>query len=300
MNSENAIQRFVLNLEKQGLNPDYALAGLAHLKPLNYWEYTQVETLLSLQNPRTHFKDETVFILYHQLTELVFKLMLHEIEQLSTSGFSTQLWLEKTDRLIRYTQLLLNSFDIMKYGMNYDEYAQFRTSLSPASGFQSAQYRKIELHCTSLLNLVHVSKRKTLSSKSLVEELFPFLYWYEAGTHPQSGKKSATLQQFETKYQMELQLLAKQKSGQTLDCLLAQAPDVSADLVHKLREFDRLFNIDWPLVHLQTAKHYLESKDQSKAATGGSAWTTYLHPSYQKRTFFPLLWSQEELTHWGS
>ena len=35
------------------------------------------------------------------------------------------------------------------------------------------------------------------------------------------------------------------------------------------------------------------------AATGGSDWKKYMHPKYQRRIFFPELWSAEELTHWG-
>src|SRR5690606_32286536 len=98
---------------------------------------------------------EEIFIMYHQMTELVLKMMLHEIKQLVSEPVVVAQWMEKLDRLIRYTGLLIGSFDVMKYGMNYDDYNTFRSSLAPASGFQSVQFRYIELYCTRLKNLLN-------------------------------------------------------------------------------------------------------------------------------------------------
>jgi tryptophan 2,3-dioxygenase len=66
-----------------------------------------------------------------------------------------------------------------------------------------------------------------------------------------------------------------------------------------LREFDTLYNVTFPLVHLNTARHYLDSKGENKAATGGSKWQKYLHPKFQQRKFFPTLWTEEEKEHWA-
>ena len=62
-----------------GEDPEVYLNGLLHAKPINYWDYIEVETLLSLQKPRTGFKDELIFVMYHQVTELVLKMMRHEL-----------------------------------------------------------------------------------------------------------------------------------------------------------------------------------------------------------------------------
>jgi len=67
-----------------------------------------------------------------------------------------------------------------------------------------------------------------------------------------------------------------------------------------MKEFDRFYNVEWPLVHLETARHYLDSKGENKAATGGSEWKKYLHPQFQQRKFFPSLWTEEERTNWGN
>src|SRR5690606_27436458 len=111
-----------------------------HTKPVTYWDYIQVDTLLSLQKPKTHFKDEEIFVMYHQVTELVLKMMIHEIKQMFEDQLTEEVWIDKFERLNRYTSMLISSFDVMKYGMNYDDYNTFRTSLAPASGFQSVQF----------------------------------------------------------------------------------------------------------------------------------------------------------------
>ena len=59
------------------------LDGLLHADFLTYWDYINLDTLLSLQHPITPFPDESIFIVYHQITELYFKLVLHELEQLA-------------------------------------------------------------------------------------------------------------------------------------------------------------------------------------------------------------------------
>lgn len=294
-------QRLHEKYQRLGENPSTHLEGLYHAKPLTYWDYIEVETLLSLQRPRTGFEDEMIFILYHQVTELIMKMMLHEIKQVSGNAVTDATLLEeKINRLNRYTSLLINSFDIMRHGMNYDDYAQFRKALTPASGFQCAQFRFIELHCTRLENLVNEEGKKLLSGNPTVEDLFEHIYWKRAGIHWQTQEKTYTLQQFEEKYQDQLIHLAKSIKGRTLeDSILSMKGDVPAALRRALRKFDYLYNVQWPLVHINTATHYLDGRGEEQVATGSSHWKEYLHPRYQQRRFFPSLWSADEIENWG-
>ena len=62
------------------------LDGLLYTDVCTYWDYIHIDTLLSLQQPRTKFPDEEVFIMYHQVTELYFKLALHELQQIVDKG----------------------------------------------------------------------------------------------------------------------------------------------------------------------------------------------------------------------
>src|SRR6187549_1464951 len=59
------------------------LDGLLYSDYLTYWDYIHLDTLLSLQNPKTSFPDERVFITYHQITELYFSLVLSELKQIA-------------------------------------------------------------------------------------------------------------------------------------------------------------------------------------------------------------------------
>ena len=283
-----------------GENPDTYLRGLLHAKPINYWDYIEVDTLLSLQKPRTYFKDESIFIMYHQVTELTLKMMIHEAEQIVDGEIvSEDFLITKINRLNRYTKMLITSFDIMKDGMDYEDYNTFRSTLTPASGFQSAQFRFLELYCTPLKNLVNAEGKKRLPNKPTTEDYFEHLYWKDAGLNRKTGKKSLTLIEFEKRYLDSFIQMANKVGGKTIEEKIMGISPLTNTLKEALRTFDQLYNVEWPLVHLNTAKHYLSSKGGNKAATGGSAWAKYLHPKYQQRKFFPSLWSKTEKENWG-
>src|SRR5476651_1871459 len=69
--------------EAMGQDMTSYLDGLLHADFLTYWDYIHLDTLLSLQSPKTPFPDEEIFIIYHQITELYFKLALHECKQIA-------------------------------------------------------------------------------------------------------------------------------------------------------------------------------------------------------------------------
>lgn len=301
MEQEQIIDAIRNKYSTLGENPDTYLKGLLQAKPINYWDYVQVDTLLSLQKPRTDFADEEIFIMYHQVTELLLKLMIHEIKQVVYSKEITEeLLIQKISRMNRYTRMLITSFDVMREGMDYDDYNTFRTTLAPASGFQSAQFRLVEIYCTRISNLINEEGKKRLSAEPGMEEYFEHIYWKDAGLNRATGEKTLTLRQFEEKYQDRFVALAKKVKGRTIEEIFNAITDPSDALKDILREFDRVYNIEWPLVHLNTAKHYLDSKGENKAATGGSEWNKYLHPQFQQRKFFPALWTDEEINSWGA
>lgn len=283
-----------------GENPDTYFAGLLQTKPITYWDYIQVDTLLTLQKTRTDFKDEKIFVMYHQVTELTLKMMVHEIQQLSEGdNLPEEVWITKLDRLKRYTRMLITSFDIMKDGMSYDDYNIFRSALTPASGFQSAQFRILELYMTPVKNLINFEGRKRLPENPGLDDYFENIYWKDAGMDRQTGKVSLTLRLFMEKYEADFKRLAREVEGKTIQERVEQMENPSDGLLEKLKQFDHFYNVAWPIVHLETAQHFLDSKGETKAATGGSEWKKYLHPKYQQRKFFPNLWTPEELEKWG-
>ncbi len=297
----------VLKLEKKYKNSGQDLSayldGLLHQRYLTYWDYIHLDTLLSLQIPRTHFPDEEIFIMYHQITELYFKLIIHEQKQiiddkLQNAAFFTQ----RISRINNYYKALISSFGIMINGMEREQFLQYRMSLLPASGFQSAQFRMIELYATSLENLVHSSVADTLSLNDTLEELFENIYWKKGATDSKTGEKTLTLKQFEYRYTPRFMRIANGVKTSNIYHKYMQLPEAeksNEELKKALRELDVNANVNWPLMHMGSAYRYLRKDNESVDATGGTNWKKYLPPSFQRITFFPMLWAKDELDNWG-
>lgn len=280
-------------------NPDVHLEGLVWAKPITYWDYIMPEALLSLQIQRTTLPDEMVFIMYHQINELIFKMVLWEIDQVSKSeSVDANFFTEKLRRISRYFDMLSTSFDIMGDGMEPEQYFKFRNTLTPASGFQSAQYRVIEFASTELINLIDYRFRATINRDTPYEHAYENLYWQAAGKDHNTGKKSTLIRLFEEKY--KTMFLDKMEGYNTCNLWtkFKQLPEEvrqDAALIKAMRHYDYTVNVTWVMAHYDAAGKYLGNAE----ATGGSDWRKYMHPKYQRRIFFPDLWSTEELEHWG-
>jgi tryptophan 2,3-dioxygenase len=276
------------------------LDGLLHADYLTYWDYIHLDTLLSLQNPKTQLPDEKIFIVYHQITELYFNLILWELEQIAMNADLTEkFFAERLHRVVRYFQLLENSFSVMVNGMEREQFLKFRMSLLPASGFQSAQYRLIEICSTDTINLVNSQDREALTEYSDMDQQIEKLYWRSGATELASGKKTLTLQQFEEKYIKLFKNTGMKYRDKNLWKLYDKNFRGSSEAISLLREFDQLANVLWPLAHLKSAGHYLHRNPEDIKATGGTNWQKYLPPRFQKIIFFPELWTDQEKAEWG-
>lgn len=281
------------------------LDGLLYMDYLKYWDYVHTDTLLSLQNPRTNFPDEKIFIMYHQITELFFKLCIHEYEQIAAEEKPTlQFLLNKVRRIVRYFDGLVTTYDIMVDGMDKEQFLKFRMALLPASGFQSAQYRMIEIMSTDIVNLVHrqhVEKNPGIT-KASVEEMYEHIYWKTGATELATGRKTLTLRQFEEKYGKEFIHLANACVKDNLWAkykTLPKADQENPELIQLLRELDANVNVNWCLMHYKSAVRYLQGDPDVIAATGGTNWQKYLPPRFQRIIFYPELWTKQEKEEWG-
>ena len=171
-------------------------------------------------------------------------------------------------------------------------------SLLPASGFQSGQYRKIEICSTSLDRIVHKDIREKYAdhNKSDIPNLAKHLYWREGAIEVKTGKKTLTLRQFEDKYDLEFLELAKEFFNCNIRSLSREV-QMTDELKQAMRWLDVNVNINWPLMHKSI--YYLQKDVEDIAATGGTNWQKYLPPRFQKRIFYPELWTDEELAAWG-
>lgn len=279
------------------------LDGLLYADTVKYWDYIELDTLLSLQKPRTNFPDEHIFIMYHQITELYFQLALKEFEQLANKkDINEAFFIDRVSRINRYFDALILSFDIMSKGMDQKQFMQFRMSLLPASGFQSAQYRFIEMYSTDFINLVAKDHRGNYTENSSIEEMYAHIYWKAGATELATGKKTLTLIQFEERYQDEFLTLGKDCKTRNLWQVykrLSPESQKSEKVIAILRHNDVNVNINWPLAHYKSAVRYLNKDSADIAATGGTNWQKYLPPRFQKRIFYPGLWNEKEITEWG-
>jgi tryptophan 2,3-dioxygenase len=278
------------------------LEGLIHTDYLQYWDYVHLDVLLNLQHPRTHWPDEKIFIIYHQITELYFKMCMNEFDQILNHPSLEADWLlKRVNRLTNYFRCLIDSFSIMVEGMEKEQFLNFRMALLPASGFQSVQYRQIEISATDFIHLVDKDHRTDGRKQESIAELFNFIYWKKGATELSTGQKTLTLQQFENKYDASLLALAEARAGNNLFSCYKSLPESPAKekLKEALRLFDQQVNINWPLAHYKSAVRYLQRRPEDIAATGGTNWQKYLPPRFQKRIFYPELWSEQEIGEWG-
>ena len=300
----NEYQQEILNRLDQkfdaiGQQTNVHLEGLVWANPITYWDYILPDALLSLQVQRTTQPDEMVFIMYHQINELLFKMILWEINQVSDAEkLEAVFFTEKLRRISRYFDMLSSSFSIMGDGMEKEQYMKFRNTLTPASGFQSAQYRLIEFSSTELINLIDFRFRATIDRNTSYEHAFEHLYWQAAGKDHATGKKNTLLVNFEKKY--KYMFLDKMESYNTTNMWtrFKQLPaEVQKDeaLIKAMRHYDYTVNVTWVMAHYHAAGKYIGGGE----ATGGSDWRKYMLPKYQRRIFFPDLWSEEELKNWG-
>ena len=315
---EDKIKLLEAKYAQMGQDINSYLEGLLLSNYLTYWDYVEIDTLLTLQKPKTDYPDELIFIMYHQITELYFKLALHELEQLGYNGkkisrsgkdegwkdkLEVNFFVERVTRVNRYFEALTKSFEIMIDGMDRQQFLQYRMALLPASGFQSAQYRMIEICSTDFINLVDKDIRPNYENKETsIDEMYNYIYWNKGATEVATGKKTLTLEQFEKKYSTKFKSLAKEFADKNIwKKYLSLSAEEQKDIkvINALKLLDVNVNVNWPLAHYKSAVRYLQQKDGDVPATGGTNWQKYLPPRFQKRIFYPEIWNKEEVDNWG-
>jgi tryptophan 2,3-dioxygenase len=230
-------------------------------------------------------------------------MILWEIQQVAEKEkLEVEFFENKIMRISRYFDMLTTSFNIMREGMEIEQYMKFRHTLTPGSGFQSAQYRLIEFASTELINLIDYRFRATIDRNTPFEHAFEHLYWQAAGKNYDTGKKSTLLVNFENRYKGDFIRFMQTYNTKNLWTRFKELPlkdQKNENLVRAMRHYDYTVNVTWVMAHYNTAVHYIESGKGDGEATGGSDWKKYMHPKYQRRIFFLELWSEEELKNWG-
>jgi tryptophan 2,3-dioxygenase len=169
------------------LHSSSAMSDQPSSKPLTYWDYIRLDELLSLQKPLTSAHDEMQFIMVHQTFELWFNLAINELRGAlaALSGNDMQLGANLLKRVAVILRTALHGFEPLMT-MSQQGYAEFRDALHPASGFQSSQFRVLEI----LLGIERVMSKE--------EEKQERFYWEGA---VQAGE---TFNNFMKKYHAQL------------------------------------------------------------------------------------------------
>jgi tryptophan 2,3-dioxygenase len=120
-------------------------AQLDFSKDMSYGDYLHLDQVLSAQHPLSPEHNEMLFIVQHQTSELWMKLMLHELHAAVAKVAADRLpeAFKMLARVSRIMEQLVHAWDVLGT-MTPPEYSAIRPYLSNSSGFQSAQYRRIE------------------------------------------------------------------------------------------------------------------------------------------------------------
>lgn len=259
---------------------------------LTYWDYIRLDELLALAQPKTALRDERVFIIFHQLAELILALIINELEQLTThTPAPIDEWKMRLTRIVTISGLFVDNINTLSRSIDREQFLQFREALSPASGFQSFQYRKMELLSTRLENLARTEQGGRFPAEAPSDLLFEHLYWRQAIPSDRSANQRASLLDFEAQYLPELRKTAVELEHRNLAAafdLLPYKQRADTGLTSLMLKFDRMVNREWREAHFQLAHLMLNGSGVPRSSTGGTDWKTYLHKSLQI-SFFPDL-----------
>lgn len=248
---------------------------------LSYTSYLQVDDLIGLQkllsNPPRH--DEMLFIVIHQVFELWFKQLLHELDAIivrleAGEVFGAQRLFR---RCIEIERVLIQQLTVLET-MAPNDFLTFRDHLMPASGFQSAQFRYLEAVAGARNDsykrflpegsAARVEMERRLAAPTLTGAFYGLLrtrgFKLEAGDSEEA--RVARVRELTGIY---------------------QSPDSHYDvylLCEAMVEFDELFTL-WRVHHVQMVERMIGSKP----GTGGSAGVAYLRTTLERK-FFPELW----------
>lgn len=254
-------------------------------KSLTYLNYLKVEELLQLQHPAStpEEHDEMLFIIIHQVYELWFKQMLHEMDYLCTALRDNQgtVVAHTLHRILRILKTVVAQIDVLET-MTPLDFNSFRAFLESASGFQSVQFRELEFvmgHKREAM-LKHVPAENALAARLHARYHAPTLWDAFLVFLVQNG------------YEVPDDLLARDVTHP-----IAPSPTLQNTLIHIYRTNPTVMNIcerlvdfdegvqEWRYRHVKMVERTIGSKP----GTGGSPGVKYLQATVHP--LFPDLWA---------
>lgn len=255
---------------------------------LNYTDYLKLEAMLELQEPRSSppEHDEMLFIVIHQVYELWFKLVLHELDKINHDFTANDLFgaIHSFKRVRTVMKTLVGQLDILET-MTPMSFSSFRERLETASGFQSAQFRELEfalgqkrtdldfaaLYGKDSQGYAHLKAR--LDDRSIIDHFYDFLGQCGA-TVPSELKTRDVRTSNAPNVEVQREILRLYKSR----------PEV-AILFESMTDFDEGLQ-EWRYRHVKLVERTIGNKK----GTGGSLGVEFLKRSLFQPAF-PDLWA---------
>ncbi len=255
---------------------------------ITYSGYLRLDQLLSAQQPRSGEHDEMLFIIIHQIYELWFKQLLHELgklqSELESSG--TTHAMRTLRRTLAILKIVVAQLDVLET-MTPTQFTRFRDWLGTSSGFESAQFRELEA-VLGRRDPVMVARyaegsaeRERVSAAMSRPSLFDSLVCYLAG---QGYDVPADVRHRDVRQPIE----ASAGMQQVLKKVYDDDADASA-VCELLVDLDEGMQ-EWRYHHVKMVERTIGGR----RGTGGSAGASYLSTTVGKPTF-PDLWAMRSL-----
>jgi tryptophan 2,3-dioxygenase len=248
---------------------------------LTYGGYLRLPELLAQQVPQTDpmARDELLFITIHQVYELWFKLLLHELEQIRDAMFEQEVWLARHlfRRVHASERVLIEQIEVLET-MTPQDFMEFRAALAPASGFQSVQFRELEfLSGAKDPDFVRRFRAPSDEESARLERRLAEPTLWDAYVELLAARGLAA----GTDDEVRESLIAVARGRDRYDDLWQLAEDL---LTH-----DEMAAL-WRKRHVQM----VERQIGTKSGTGGSTGAPYLRKRLDMR-YYPLLWELRTL-----
>jgi tryptophan 2,3-dioxygenase len=252
---------------------------------LTYASYLKLDELLELQEPRSTppQHDEMLFIVIHQVYELWFKEILHELEKVKSDFSGGDLYgaIHTFKRLRTIMKTLVQQLDILET-MTPMSFSAFRDRLDTASGFQSYQFREFEFvmgykratmlkHAAGPVALAALERR--LGERSVIDHFYDFLE-HQGVTIPEELRGKPTDEGVGPNEAIQGALLR----------LYRTRPEL-AILFESMTDLDEGFQ-EWKYRHVKLVERTIGNKK----GTGGSLGVEFLKRSLFQ-PLFPDLWA---------
>ena len=251
---------------------------------VTYGRYLKIDELLSLQQPRDEVEhDEMLFIVIHQVYELWFKEVLHEMDycgRLLADGDAPRAQ-HTLKRILTILKVMVSQLDILET-MTPTEFLTFRERLESASGFQSDQFRQFEFALGRKSRASVERFPEGSRARAALEDRWgrPTLWDAVLGYLAQKGYAVPA-------HLLERDVTAPIEASEGLQAVLIElyrSDPVHVELCERLVDLDEGVQ-EWRYRHVKMVERTIGSK----SGTGGSAGSAYLW-STLNRPLFPDLW----------